>query len=54
MAVAAATGMMRGFAVVGPGMLAAPFFVRMFGPMQTVEITIMIEMVVTGFLLPSV
>ncbi|MEX2519998.1 MAG: sulfite exporter TauE/SafE family protein, partial [Paracoccaceae bacterium] len=52
--VAAAAGLMRGFAGVGSGMLMAPFFVHLFGPVQTVGIIIMIEAVVTGFLLPSV
>jgi uncharacterized membrane protein YfcA len=45
---------MRGFAGVGSGMLMAPFFVHIFGPVETVGIIILIEAVVTVQLLPSV
>ena len=53
-AVAAAAGLMRGFAGVGSGMLMAPFFFRLFGPVETVGIIIMMELVVTAQLWPSV
>jgi len=52
--IAAAAGMMRGFAGVGSGMLMAPFFVHIFGPVETVGIIILIEIVATAQLLPSV
>lgn len=54
MVVAAAAGLMRGFAGVGSGMLMAPFFVHIFGPVETVGIIILIELVATALLLPSV
>ena len=44
-AIAAAAGLMRGFAGVGSGMLMAPFFVHLFGPVETVGIIILIEIV---------
>ena len=53
-AIATAAGFMRGFAGVGSGMLMAPFFVHLFGPVQTVAIIVLIEAVVTIQLLPSV
>lgn len=53
-AIACAAGLLRGFAGVGSGMLMAPFFVHIFGPVQTVGIIILIEIVVTGQLLPTV
>ena len=52
--IATAAGMMRGFAGVGSGMLMAPFFVHLFGPVHTVGIIILIEIVATAQLLPSV
>ena len=45
--ITAAAGLMRGFAGVGSGMLMAPFFVHLFGPVATVAIIILIEAVVT-------
>ena len=54
MAIAAAAGLMRGFAGVGSGMLMAPFFAHIFGPVQTVGIIILIEIIATAQLLPSV
>ncbi|MEM7744012.1 MAG: sulfite exporter TauE/SafE family protein [Pseudomonadota bacterium] len=54
LAIASAAGLMRGFAGVGSGMLMAPFFVHLFGPVQTVGIIILIEAAVTVQLLPSV
>jgi len=53
-AVAAVAGLMRGFAGVGSGMLMAPFFAVLFGPVDTVAIIITMEIVVTGQLLPGV
>lgn len=52
--IAAAAGLMRGFAGVGSGMLMAPFFAVIFGPVHTVVIIITMEIVVTAQLLPSV
>jgi uncharacterized membrane protein YfcA len=54
LAIASAAGLMRGFAGVGSGMLMAPFFVHIFGPVATVGIVTLIEAVVTLQLLPSV
>jgi uncharacterized membrane protein YfcA len=54
LSVAAAAGLMRGFAGVGSGMLMAPFFVRLFGPIDTVAIIILLEAIVTAQLLPTV
>ncbi len=53
-AVAAVAGLMRGFAGVGSGMLMAPVFAILFGPVQTVAIIILMEIVVTAQLLPEV
>ena len=52
--VAAAAGLMRGFAGVGSGMLMAPVFAILFGPVQTVAVIILMEIVVTCQLLPGV
>ena len=52
--IAAAAGLMRGFAGVGSGMLMAPVFAILFGPVQTVAIIVLMEIVVTGQLLPGV
>ncbi|MCY4395413.1 MAG: sulfite exporter TauE/SafE family protein [Rhodospirillaceae bacterium] len=54
LAVAAVAGLMRGFAGVGSGMLMAPVFAILFGPVQTVAIVILMEIVVTAQLLPGV
>lgn len=54
LAIVAAAGLMRGFAGVGSGMLMAPFFVHIFGPVETIAIIILIEVVVTAQLMPSV
>jgi uncharacterized membrane protein YfcA len=54
MAIAVAAGLMRGFAGVGSGMLMAPFFVVLFGPVDTVAMIIVMELVVTAQLLPGV
>jgi uncharacterized membrane protein YfcA len=53
-AVAVIAGLMRGFAGVGSGMLMAPIFAVLFGPVDTVAIIICMELVVTAQLLPSV
>jgi len=45
---------MRGFAGVGSGMLMAPVFAVLFGPVDTVAIIICMEVVVTAQLLPGV
>lgn len=52
--VAAAAGLMRGFAGVGSGMLMAPFFAILFGPVRTVAVIVLMEAVVTAQLLPGV
>ncbi|MDH5749890.1 MAG: sulfite exporter TauE/SafE family protein, partial [Rhodospirillales bacterium] len=52
-AVAAAAGLMRGFAGVGSGMLMAPIFAVLFGPVATVAIIICMEIIVTAQLLPG-
>ena len=38
LAITVAAGLMRGFAGVGSGMLMAPFFVVLFGPVQTIRL----------------
>ena len=53
-AIVCVAGLMRGFAGVGSGMLMAPFFVVFYGPAQTISIIILMELVVTAQLLPSV
>ena len=52
--VATAAGLMRGFAGVGSGMLMAPFFAILFGPVRTVAVIVLMEAVVTAQLLPGV
>ena len=52
--IAFAAGLMRGFAGVGSGMLMAPFFAVLFGPVETVATIIIIEIVATAQLLPGV
>ncbi len=54
LAITVAAGLMRGFAGVGSGMLMAPFFVVLFGPVETVATIIMMEIVATAQLLPGV
>ncbi|MBF41238.1 MAG: hypothetical protein CL399_06655 [Acidiferrobacteraceae bacterium] len=49
-----AAGLMRGFAGFGSGMLMAPFFIQLFGPVDTVVLIIGLEIVATVQLLPSV
>ena len=53
-AVALLAGFMRGFVGVGSGMLMAPVFAILFGPLQTVGTVIMLDAFVTAQLLPSV
>jgi len=48
LAIAVAAGLMRGFAGVGSGMLMAPFFAVLFGPVVTVATIILMEIVVTA------
>jgi len=52
--VALLAGFMRGFVGVGSGMLMAPVFAILFGPLQTVGMVIMLDALVTAQLLPSV
>jgi uncharacterized membrane protein YfcA len=54
MAISVAAGLMRGFAGVGSGMLMAPIFVLLFGPLETVAMVIMMEIIVTAQLMPGV
>ena len=49
-----AAGLMRGFAGVGSGMLMAPIFAILFGPVETVATIILMEVVATAQLLPGV
>jgi len=53
-AVALLAGFLRGFVGVGSGMLMAPVFAILFGPLQTVGMVIMLDALVTAQLLPSV
>ena len=52
--VAIVAGFMRGFVGVGSGMLMAPVFAILFGPRDTVTMIIIMELVVTAQLLPTV
>ena len=45
--VALMAGLMRGFAGFGSGMLMAPFFIHLFGPVSTIILITVLEMVVT-------
>ena len=53
-AVALLAGFMRGFVGVGSGMLMAPVFAILFGPLSTVGMVIMLDAFVTAQMLPSV
>jgi hypothetical protein len=53
-ALAAAAGFMRGFVGVGSGMLMAPVFAILFGPLEAVGMIILLDSVATFQLLPSV
>jgi uncharacterized membrane protein YfcA len=52
--VAMVAGFMRGFVGVGSGMLMAPVFAILFGPLETVVMIVLMELMVTAQLLPSV
>lgn len=52
--IASIGGLLRGFAGVGSGMFMAPFFVHIFGPVQAIGIILLIEILATALLLPSV
>ena len=52
--VTVAAGFMRGFIGVGSGMLMAPVFAIIFGPRDTVAMIIMMDLIVTAQLLPTV
>lgn len=54
MCLAVVAGFMRGFVGVGSGMLMAPLFAIIFGPLATVAIIVLMELAVTIQLLPSV
>ena len=54
LAVATAAGTMRGFAGFGSGMLMAPIFAILFGPVETVAVIILMESVVTVQMMPGV
>lgn len=47
-------GLMRGFAGVGSGMLMAPIFAVLYGPVETLVMIVFMEIIVTAQLLPSV
>jgi uncharacterized membrane protein YfcA len=47
-------GLIRGFAGVGSGMLMAPIFILLFGPVDTVVMIVIIEIVTTIQLIPGV
>lgn len=53
-AVVIVAGLIRGFAGVGSGMLMAPIFILLFGPVDTVVMIVMIEIVTTIQLIPGV
>jgi len=46
-------GLIRGFAGVGSGMLMAPIFIVLFGPVETVVMIIIIEIVTTVQMIPT-
>ena len=54
LAIATVAGLMRGFAGVGSGMLMAPVFALLFGPVETVATIILMEIAATVQLLPGV
>jgi uncharacterized membrane protein YfcA len=53
-ATAAAAGLMRGFAGFGSGMLMAPIFAILFGPVDAVTMVTMLELFVSVQLIPQV
>ena len=52
-AVTVIAGLMRGFAGFGSGMMMAPVFAVLFGPVETVAIVISMEMIVSVQLVPK-
>ncbi len=54
MCVTLAAGFMRGYVGVGSGMLMAPVFAILYGPLETVVMVILLDLAVTAQLLPSV
>lgn len=50
----AAAGLMRGFTGFGSGMVMAPVFAILFGPVDTVVMVIVLEVVVTAQMIPDV
>ncbi len=53
-AITVVAGLMRGFAGFGSGMLMAPIFAVLFGPVDTVAMIVALEICVTAQLIPSV
>ena len=51
--IATCGGLMRGFAGVGSGMLMAPIFVILFGPVETIATIILMDGIATAQLLPE-
>lgn len=54
MGAAVAAGLMRGFAGFGSAMVTAPVFAILFGPVETVAVIILMEIVVTVQLMPGI
>lgn len=52
MTVATVAGLMRGFTGFGSGMLMAPVFAILFGPVETVAIVVLMELLVSVQLVP--
>ena len=52
--IAIAAGLMRGFAGFGSGMLMAPIFAVLFGPIESVTMVILLEIFVSVQLMPQV
>jgi uncharacterized membrane protein YfcA len=52
--IAIAAGLMRGFAGFGSGMLMAPIFAILFGPVETVTMITLLELIVSIQLMPRV
>jgi uncharacterized membrane protein YfcA len=51
---AIAAGLLRGFAGFGSGLMMAPIFALLFGPVQTVAVIILLDIAVTAQMLPAV
>ncbi len=54
LATVVAAGLLRGFAGFGSGMMMAPVFALLFGPVNTVAIIILLDIAVTAQMLPAV